>query len=106
MGDGEGELLLSPLLLRDLGDVGCEEDEKEGAGEEERDDKSDMVVGLLISSGMMLNSANIGGEEEPRVCVADLGFELELEVRTSDTLLAREHRASESILAKAFRFNI
>jgi hypothetical protein len=63
-----------------------------------------MVVELFISSGMMLNCGNTGGEE-PRICF-DLGFELEPRVRISDTLFAREQRASESILAKAFRLTI
>lgn len=61
------------------------------------------MVGLFISSGMMLNCGNIGNEEpEPIICFLDF----ELEVRISDTLLAREHRASESIPAKDFRLKI
>jgi len=63
-----------------------------------------MLVGLFTSSGMMLSCGNIGGEEVPRICFAGLDFELE--ARISDTLFAREHRASESILAKAFRLTI
>lgn len=60
------------------------------------------MVGMFISSsGMILSCGNIGDEEEALI---DLGFELE--VRISDTLLAREHRASESIVAKAFRLKI
>lgn len=61
------------------------------------------MVGLCKSSGIMLSCGNISSEEpEPIICFVDI----ELEVRISDTLLAREHRASESILAKAFRFKI
>jgi len=62
------------------------------------------VAGLFISSGIMLSCGNMSsGEPEPIICFVD--FELE-EARISDTLLAREHRASESILAKAFRLKI
>ena len=64
-----------------------------------------MVVGLFISCGMMLSCGNIDGDE-PGICSEDLDIELELEVRISDALFAREHRASESILAKAFRLKI
>ena len=70
-----------------------------------------MVVGLCISSGIMLNCGNISSEEPepegepvpvPTICFVDF----ELEARISDTLLAREQRASESMLAKAFRLKI
>ena len=63
------------------------------------------MVGLFISSGIKLSCGNISSEEpepEPIICIVDL----ELEARISDTLLGREHRASESILAKAFRLKI
>ena len=61
------------------------------------------MVGLFISSGIMLSCGNIGSEEpEPMICFVDF----EVEVCISDTILAREHRASESILAKAFRLKI
>lgn len=75
-----------------------------GAGEEDKDDRSERVVGLLISSDMILSCGNIGGKEEPIICFANLDFELEVGI--SDTLFAREQRASESILAKAFRLKI
>ena len=60
----------------------------------------------------MLNCGKISSEElepdpdpdpESTTCFVDFD---ELEARISDTLLAREHRASESILAKAFRLKI
>ena len=82
-----------------------EEENRSGSGEEERDDRSEMVVALFISPGMTVSCGNIGGKE-PRVCFADLDFELGFVVRISDTLFAREHRASESIPAKAFRLKI
>lgn len=51
----------------------------------------------------MLNCGNISSDEpEPTICFVDF----ELEAPISDTLLAREHRASESILAKAFRLKM
>jgi len=54
-----------------------------------------------MSSGMMLNCDNIGSED-PELIICFIDFE----VRISDTLLAREHRASESILAKDFCLKI
>ena len=60
-------------------------------------------MGLFISSGIILNCGNISSEElEP---TGIIGF-VDLGARISDTLLAREHRASESILAKAFRLKM
>ena len=81
------------LLLLDLGDA-----DEDGAGDGDGDDKSEIAVGLFISSGIMLNCRNIGSDEpEPITRFVDF------EVRISDTLLAREHRASESIPAIDFR---
>ena len=55
----------------------------------------------------MLSCGNISNDEEepelePTICFVDF----DLEPRIPDTLLAREHRASESILAKDFRLKI
>ena len=62
-------------------------------------------MGLFISSGIILNCGNISSEElEPTGIIGFVDFELG--ARISDTLLAREHKASESILAKAFRLKI
>ena len=61
--------------------------------ERRTDDRSETVVGLFISSGIMLSCGNISSEEpepEPEpvvICIVDL----ELEARISDTLWAREH---------------
>ena len=52
----------------------------------------------------MLSCGNISSEEEPEPTICFVDFDLE--PRIPDTLLAREHRASESILAKDFRLKI